>query len=109
MKVVGSIILALALLVSCKKQQDINACMSLDKATATVNELVTASNCGDELPSMVTITIDWGDGTTATSGQTGTHKYTLTGTFTIKLMANGSPLSEKIGTTDGVEKTITIN
>jgi plastocyanin len=86
-----------------------NACIEPDKYTAAVNDVITVTNCGEALPSQVTMTLDWGDGSKATSGATGTHKYSKAGTFTIKLMANGSPASEKIGSSEKIERAITIN
>lgn len=90
------------------KQPLMHICIEVDKTTAAINEKVTVKECGDEPPPFVKLSIDWGDGTKPTSGKTGTHTYAKVGVYTIKLLGNGSPVSEKIGSKDEVEKKITI-
>jgi hypothetical protein len=71
-----------------------DACISVDKTTAKISELITISNCGSDLPlEYVSPTIDWGDGNEST-GQVGTHNYSTAGTYVIKLKLNGSFASD---------------
>lgn len=110
MKTITVVVLSIALgaILSCRKPGDIDGCISVDKDSANVNEVITVSNCGESLPSRVTITLNWGDGSKETSGQTGSHSYSQSGTYTIKVMANGDPISERVGNKDKLEKTIVI-
>ncbi len=110
MKKLLSITLALLIISSCKKkQQNINVCIEPNTYNDTVNSSISVSNCGDVLPSQVSVALNWGDGSKETSGTTGTHKYTKAGIYIIKLMANGNPASEKIGSAEKIERTIKIN
>lgn len=97
---------------SCVKQsrRNGNACISLDKSLVNTLEVVTVSNCGDELPTnFIDLSIDWGDGN-VTAGQVGTHSYSTSGTYTIKLMFNGEFSAEVSGNVDEskVQHTITV-
>jgi hypothetical protein len=94
--------------VGCKKR-NMNVCISTDKASAQVDETITVSNCGDELPSMASPSIDWGDGSVRTDGITGTHSYSDEGTYTIKLYVNDEPASDKVDDASKVEVSVTIN
>ena len=77
-----------------------DACINVDKNTAAVAETITISNCGSELPAQyVSPTIDWGDGT-ETTGQTGTHSYSTSGSYTISLMLNGDLASNVLDDAD---------
>lgn len=98
-----------AFIFACKKSGgNANVCITVDKTSAKVNETVTVSACGDEAPSQVTVQLDWGDGSSKTSGKTGTHQYTKTGTFNIELYVNGDAASSKVDAAN-VKKSITIN
>lgn len=70
--------------------------------------MVVVKNCRDKAPPMIQTSIDWGDGTKPILGQSGSHKYVKSGKYTIKLLGNGNPVSEKIGTTENVELTVLI-
>lgn len=86
-KTILIIAISLVVISSCQKRGD--ACISADKTTAAMHELITISNCADELPSSrVTTSLDWGDGNTS-NGQIGTHAYDTTGTYNIRLLLNG--------------------
>lgn len=89
-KTILILVISITVISSCEKYgQRGDACISANKTTTAMHELITISNCADELPSSrVTTSLDWGDGNT-TSGQTGTHAYDTTGTYTIRLMLNG--------------------
>jgi hypothetical protein len=90
-KIILLVAISFVVISSCKKEygQRGDACISANKTTAAISETITISNCGDELPSQyVEAELNWGDGT-ITKGQTGSHSYSSTGTFTIKLLLNG--------------------
>jgi PKD repeat protein len=90
-KITLIITVSFAMISSCKKDygQRGDACISADKITVVTNEQINISNCGDELPSSrVATSLDWGDGI-KTNGQTGTHAYTTSGTYNIRLLLNG--------------------
>ena len=92
-KIIFTSIVILFTLFSCERERERrtgNACISLDKTSTSISELVTVSNCGDDLPTQyITLTIDWGDGT-VTPGQTGTHSYKAAGTYQVRLFFNGT-------------------
>lgn len=71
-----------------------NICIKSDKNIALVHEEIVISNCGDNAPSFLNIGLDWGDGSVETKGQTGKHFYNKPGTYIIKLMIEGKPVSE---------------
>lgn len=96
---------------SCQKDRRRgDACISADKTTIAQNEEVAISNCGDALPSeRVATSLDWGDGI-ETDGQTGTHIYDTTGTYTIRLMLNGDYAADVAEVDESkVKITITVN
>jgi hypothetical protein len=101
-------IFSLTIVFACKKSGSMNVCITVDKTTTKTNETVTVSDCGDAPPSGITIQLDWGDGTTKTSGKTGTHQYTKTGTFNIELYVDGNAASSKVDASN-VKKSITVN
>lgn len=92
MKKIVLIILISISVSGCKKERgrgNSNPCISADKTTMSVNQTISISNCGSELPTQyVAAEINWGDGSKS-SGQTGSHTYNATGTYSIKLMMNG--------------------
>lgn len=75
-------------LASCSKERKGEVCTSVNKSSIQINEKVTVSSCGDTPPPYVEAELDWGDGT-VTSGFSGSHEYTTTGTFYIKVLMNG--------------------
>lgn len=82
-------LIALFIVSSCTKWERGEVCTSVDKTSIQINEKVTVSSCGDEPPAAYVETeIDWGDGTT-TSGLSGSHEYSSTGTYYIKILLNG--------------------
>lgn len=113
MKTNRIILIALCIipLLSCKKnRRSGDPCISVDKTLVETSETVTVSNCGSEFPSQyVSTTIDWGDGT-ETTGQTGTHSYTSSGTYTISLMLNGDFASNVLDDVDEskAKQTVTV-
>lgn len=78
---------------SCSRQRG-DACIEISADTVAVNTIVNVTNCGSEIPTnRVSVSLDWGDGTTS-SGQTGSHIYSNTGGYSIRLMMNDEPASE---------------
>jgi hypothetical protein len=90
------------------RRRNLNLCISLDKATATVNEPVTVSSCGDEVPPVGSPEIDWSDGSPKTAGQTGSHQYAAAGTYTIQLYVLGAPAADRVEDDSLVKRTISI-
>lgn len=83
--------ISISLISSCQKDYGKrgNACLSTDKISVAPLEEITISSCGDEIPTnYVQTQLDWGDGT-KTEGQTGTHSYSASGTYNIRLLLNG--------------------
>jgi hypothetical protein len=70
---VAIVLLPMIIASSCRKSQSINICIEPDKYTVAISEAVTVSNCGETPPSQIKLARDWGDGTTATDGYTGSH------------------------------------
>lgn len=98
MKKISILVLLFITLFSCSKRWDRvgDICISADKESVAVDELVNISNCGDELPTnYVEAELDWGDGNIS-SGQTGSHAYDTTGIYTIKLILNGDEATEVV-------------
>lgn len=87
-----------------------NVCIKPNKIEALTTETINVKNCGDELPSMIQVAIDWGDGTAPTNGLEGAHQYKDTGVYLIRLFDknNGVAVSEIIGTKENIEHQITI-
>jgi len=109
-KIILASLLLASINVGCSKYgQRGTACISADKTTVVLNETVTISNCGDELPSdMVDVTIDWGDGT-IDNGQVGSHAYSAAGTYEIRLMLNGDYAADVADVEEGnVKQTIIV-
>lgn len=74
---------------SCTKWERGEICTSVDKTNIQVNEIITVSSCGNEPPAAYVETeVDWGDGT-STSGLSGSHEYSSSGTYYIKILLNG--------------------
>lgn len=113
MKTNRIILIALCIipLLSCKKnRRNADPCIGVDKTLVETLETVTVTNCGSEFPSQyVSPTIDWGD-VTETTGQTGTHSYSTSGSYTISLMLNGDFAGNVLEDTDEskVKHTITV-
>lgn len=91
MKKIMFIAIVILITASCQERgrRTGNACISPDKASVELLESINVSNCGDELPTnYINLSLDWGDGT-VTNGQVGSHSYSTTGSYTVKLMFNG--------------------
>jgi hypothetical protein len=88
-KIILICLTALFIVSSCTKWERGEICTSVDKTNVQINEKITVSSCGDEPPSeYVETKIDWGDGTT-TSGLSGSHEYSSSGCYYIKILLNG--------------------
>jgi len=90
--------LILIFLVSCKKEEPI-ASFSLSKTQAEVDEVITITNSSEHSTNFAWA---FGDGTTSTSENPGSHQYSTEGVFTIELTATGE------GGSDVASNTVTV-
>lgn len=70
-------------------------------------DTVTVTACGDAPPTTVTVALNWGDGSSQTSGKTGSHQYKTAGSYNIELFINGDSASAMIPASQ-VKKTILV-
>lgn len=71
-----------------------DACIQVNSTNIDTGDTVYITNCGTELPAnRVETSIDWGDGEHS-MGQTGSHTYSTSGDFTIRLLLNGDYAAE---------------
>jgi hypothetical protein len=96
MKGIAFALFLLTILPSCTKDRrgSGDACIQVNSTNIDAGDTVQITNCGDELPAdRVETSIDWGDGETS-MGQTGSHTYSTSGDFTIRLLLNGDYAAE---------------
>ena len=90
--------LILIFLVSCKKEEPV-ASFSVSKTQAEVDEVITITNSSEHSTNYAW---DFGDGTTSTADNPGSHQYSTDGVFTIELTATGE------GGSDVASQTVTV-